>query len=125
MQRWGPHKNLNKEIFLTPVYCSHRMVISWFDPTYTGIIGSLVQCYVFPQVTNLLRIVQIGLGILTLALSVFALAFPVVTYISIIWVLAIVLLFVGIEQIIVGIFSPRRSKWSSIGLGFLFYFLRL
>jgi hypothetical protein len=42
MQRWGPHKNLNKEIFLTPVYCSNRMVISWFDPTYTGILLMII-----------------------------------------------------------------------------------
>jgi uncharacterized membrane protein HdeD (DUF308 family) len=29
------------------------------------------------------------------------------------------LFFVAIEQIILGIFSPRRSRWSSIGLGIL------
>jgi uncharacterized membrane protein HdeD (DUF308 family) len=29
------------------------------------------------------------------------------------------LFFVGIEQIIVGIFSPRKFRWSSIGLGVL------
>ena len=65
------------------------------------------------------RAVQIGLGVLTIALSIFALAFPATTFISIIWILAIVLFFVGIEEIIVGIFSPRRSKWSTIGLGIL------
>jgi len=66
-----------------------------------------------------LRAVQIGLGVLTIALSIFALAFPSVTYISVVWVLAIILFFVGIEQIIVGIFSPRKFRWSSIGLGVL------
>lgn len=66
-----------------------------------------------------LRAVQIGLGILTIALSIFALAFPGVTYISVVWLLAIVLFFVGIEEIIVGIFSPRKSRWSTIGLGVL------
>jgi uncharacterized membrane protein HdeD (DUF308 family) len=66
-----------------------------------------------------LRAVQIGLGVLTIALSIFALAFPGVTYISVVWVLAIILFFVGIEQIIVGIFSPRKFRWSSIGLGVL------
>jgi uncharacterized membrane protein HdeD (DUF308 family) len=66
-----------------------------------------------------LRAVQIGLGAITIALSIFALAFPAVTYISIVWILAVVLFFVGIEQIIVGIFSPRKSRWSSIGLGVL------
>lgn len=66
-----------------------------------------------------LRAVQIGLGALTIALSIFALASPAITYISIIWILAIVLFFVGIEQIIVGIFSPGKSRWTNIGLGIL------
>jgi uncharacterized membrane protein HdeD (DUF308 family) len=66
-----------------------------------------------------LRAVQIGLGAITIALSIFALAFPAVTYISIVWMLAIVLFFVGIEHIIVGIFSPGNSRWSSIRLGIL------
>ncbi|MGC2425497.1 MAG: DUF308 domain-containing protein [Nitrososphaeraceae archaeon] len=65
------------------------------------------------------RAAQIGLGVLTIALSIFALAFPASTFISIIWILAVVLFFVGIEEIIVGIFSPRKSRWSSIGLGIL------
>ena len=65
------------------------------------------------------RAVQIGLGALTIALSIFALAFPATTFISIIWILAVVLFFVGIEEIIVGIFSPGRSRWSTIGLGIL------
>ena len=66
-----------------------------------------------------LRAVQIGLGAVTIALSIFALAFPAIAYISVVWILSIVLFFVGIEQIIAGIFSPRRSRWSSIGLGIL------
>jgi uncharacterized membrane protein HdeD (DUF308 family) len=32
---------------------------------------------------------------------------------------SIILFFVGIEEIIVGIFSPRKSRWSTIGLGIL------
>src|SRR5919202_4395509 len=66
-----------------------------------------------------IRAVQIGLGVLTIALSIFALASPATTFISIVWILAVVLFFVGIEEIIVGIFSPRKSRWSSIGLGVL------
>jgi uncharacterized membrane protein HdeD (DUF308 family) len=66
-----------------------------------------------------LRAAQIGLGVLTIALSIFALAFPEFTYISVVWILAIVLFFVGIEQILVGIFAPGKSRWSSIGLGIL------
>jgi len=72
----------------------------------------------YPQKSpSWLRAVQIGLGSLTIVLSIFALAFPAVTYISVVWILAIVLFFVGIEEIIVGIFSPRKSRWSTIGLG--------
>ena len=66
-----------------------------------------------------IRAVQIGLGAITIALSIFALAFPATTFISIVWILSVVLFFVGIEQIIVGIFSPGKSRWSSIGLGVL------
>jgi uncharacterized membrane protein HdeD (DUF308 family) len=65
------------------------------------------------------RAIQIGLGALTIALSIFALVIPATTFISIIWILAVVLFFIGIEEIIVGIFSPRRSRWSTIGLGIL------
>jgi uncharacterized membrane protein HdeD (DUF308 family) len=65
------------------------------------------------------RAVQVGLGALTIVLSILALVFPAVTFSSIIWILAIVLFFVGIEQIIVGIFSPGKSRWTSIGLGIL------
>ena len=66
-----------------------------------------------------IRAAQIGLGVITIALSIFALAFPATTFISVVWILAVVLFFVGIEQIIVGIFSPGKSRWSSIGLGVL------
>src|SRR5918912_372714 len=82
-------------------------------------VGSYTYSMYIEKSPGWLRAVQIGLGALTIALSIFALAFPGVTYISVVWVLAIVLFFVGIEQIIVGIFSPRRSRWSCIGLGVL------
>jgi uncharacterized membrane protein HdeD (DUF308 family) len=65
------------------------------------------------------RAVQVGLGALTIVLSILALVFPAITFVSIIWILAIVLFFVGIEQIIVGIFSPGKSRWTSIGLGII------
>ena len=66
-----------------------------------------------------IRAARIGLGVITIVLSIFALAFPATTFISIVWILAVVLFFIGIEQIIVGIFSPGKSRWSSIGLGVL------
>lgn len=66
-----------------------------------------------------LRGVQIGLGVLVVILSIYALVFPVAAFVGIIWILAIVLFFVGIEKIITGIFLPQRSKWATIGLGVL------
>jgi uncharacterized membrane protein HdeD (DUF308 family) len=80
----------------------------------------MIYSSMYPQKSpGWIRAVQIGLGALTIALSIFALAFPGTTFISIVWVLAVVLFFVGIEEIIVGIFSPRKSRWSTIGLGIL------
>jgi uncharacterized membrane protein HdeD (DUF308 family) len=66
-----------------------------------------------------LRGVTIGLGVLVIILSIYALAFPVVAFVSVIWILAIILFFVGIEKIITGIFLPQRSRWATIGLGIL------
>lgn len=66
-----------------------------------------------------LRGVEIGLGVLVVILSIYALAFPAAAFVGIVWILAIILFFVGIERIIVGIFLPQRSKWATIGLGIL------
>ena len=62
---------------------------------------------------------QIGLGVLVIILSIYALAFPKVAFISVVYILSIVLFFVGIEQILVGIFIQSKSRWASIGLGIL------
>jgi uncharacterized membrane protein HdeD (DUF308 family) len=66
-----------------------------------------------------LRAVTIGLGVLVIILSIYALAFPAAAFVSVIWILCIILFFVGIEKIITGIFLPQRSKWATIGLGVL------
>ena len=66
-----------------------------------------------------LRGVQIGLGILVIILSIFALAFPGYTFLSLIVILSIVLFFVAIEKIITGMFLPTKSRWTTIGLGVL------
>ena len=66
-----------------------------------------------------LRGVQIGLGIITLILSIYALAFPAVTFLVLIVLLAVILFIVGIEMIISGIFLPGKGKWTTIGLGIL------
>ena len=72
-----------------------------------------------------LRGVQIGLGILVIALSIFALAFPGYTFLSLIVILSIVLFFVGIEKIITGMFLPTKSRSTAIGLGVLLIFAGL
>jgi uncharacterized membrane protein HdeD (DUF308 family) len=65
------------------------------------------------------RGVQIGLGIITVILSIYALAFPAVTFLAVIFILAIILFIVGIERIITGIFLPVKGRWTMIGLGIL------
>jgi uncharacterized membrane protein HdeD (DUF308 family) len=66
-----------------------------------------------------LRGVQIGLGIITVILSIYALAFPAVTFVAVVFILAIILFVVGIERIISGIFLRVRGRWTMIGLGIL------
>ena len=66
-----------------------------------------------------LRGVQIGLGISTVILAIYALVFPAVTFLAVIVILAIILLIVGIEKIITGIFLPVKGRWATIGFGIL------
>jgi uncharacterized membrane protein HdeD (DUF308 family) len=73
-----------------------------------------------------MRAVQIGLGIIALILSVYVLAFPAATFVAIVWIFGIILLVVGIERLISGIFERHgRSRWTSIGLGILVIILAL
>lgn len=65
------------------------------------------------------RGVQIGLGALTIILSIFALALPGFTFLSVVVLLSVILLFVGIEKVISGIFLQNKSRWATIGLGIL------
>jgi uncharacterized membrane protein HdeD (DUF308 family) len=73
----------------------------------------------FEKSPGWVRVAQIVLGILTIILSIYALAFPAVAFVSVVWILVIILFFVGIEKIITGIFLPQRSKAATIGLGIL------
>ena len=69
-----------------------------------------------------LRAAQVVLGVLTIILSIFALAYPGYTFISVVVILAVVMLFVGFEKIITGIFLPSRSsrgRLATVGLGIL------
>ena len=74
-----------------------------------------------------MRAVQIGLGIIALVLSAYVLAFPAITFVTIVYVLGIVLLIVGIERVVSGIFehSPGGSRWGSVGLGILVIIIAL
>ena len=64
-----------------------------------------------------IRMAQIGLGIIILILSILVLLNPVLGSISVIIILALLLLFAGIEKIISGIAFPGRARLFSIGLG--------
>ncbi len=66
-----------------------------------------------------LRGAQIGLGILVVILSIYALAYPGAAFVSLVLILGIILFIVGIEKIISGIFLPIKGRGATIGLGIL------
>ena len=53
--------------------------------------------------------------------------FPGGAFVALVWILGIVLLVVGIERVISGIFEhhPGRSRWGSVGLGILVIILAI
>jgi hypothetical protein len=53
----------------------------------------------------------IGLGALAIVLSILVLIHPGMTVVSIVYLAGIVLIIVGIEKIISGIFSRNKSRW--------------
>jgi uncharacterized membrane protein HdeD (DUF308 family) len=65
------------------------------------------------------RAAQIGLGILAIILSIYAIVYPGITLVTLVWILAIIFLIVGIEKVLSGIFIPSGSRWGTIGLGIL------
>ena len=65
------------------------------------------------------RAVEIGLGVLVIILSVLVLVHPGVTIVSIMYIAGIILIIVGIEKIISGIFVANKSRWGTVGLGVL------
>jgi uncharacterized membrane protein HdeD (DUF308 family) len=66
-----------------------------------------------------MRAAQIALGVIALVLSVYILAYPVLTFVTIVLLLGVALFVVGIERIIQGIVAPGKSRWGTIGLGIL------
>jgi uncharacterized membrane protein HdeD (DUF308 family) len=65
------------------------------------------------------RAAQIGLGVITIILAIYAIVYPGITLVTLVWILAIIFLIVGIEKVLSGIFIPSGSRWGTIGLGIL------
>jgi uncharacterized membrane protein HdeD (DUF308 family) len=70
-----------------------------------------------------LRVLQIGLGAISIIFSIVILAFPGIAIYTIILMLSVVLLIIGVERIAIGIAaspSPNKSsRFANIGLGAL------
>src|SRR5215472_6893695 len=65
------------------------------------------------------RAALIGLGALAIVLSILVLIHPGMTVVSIVYLAGVVLIIVGIEKIISGIFVKNKSRWGTVGLGVL------
>jgi uncharacterized membrane protein HdeD (DUF308 family) len=65
------------------------------------------------------RAVALGLGVVAIILSILVFVHPGITIVSIIYILGIILIIVGIEKIISGIFIANKSRWGVVGLGVL------
>jgi uncharacterized membrane protein HdeD (DUF308 family) len=65
------------------------------------------------------RLAQIGLGVIILILSIIVLLNPVLGSISIIFILALLLFFAGIEKVVSGIIGRGKSRLASVGLGII------
>jgi uncharacterized membrane protein HdeD (DUF308 family) len=61
----------------------------------------------------------IGLGAIAIVLSILVFIHPGRTVVSIIYLAGIILIIVGIEKIISGIFVANKSRWATVGLGVL------
>jgi uncharacterized membrane protein HdeD (DUF308 family) len=66
-----------------------------------------------------MRAVQIGLGIIILFLSIMVLFNPIFGTVSVVFFLALLLLFAGIEKVIIGFTPSGKSHFISIGLGII------
>ena len=65
------------------------------------------------------RYAEIGLGIIAIILSILVFVHPGMTIVTIIYILGIILIIVGLEKIISGLFEGGRSRWGTVGLGAL------
>lgn len=71
----------------------------------------------FLKSSNYSRAIQIGFGIITIVLSIFVILNPVVGFLSLIWLLGILLLVIGIEIIVSHFITPHKSRVAGIALG--------
>jgi uncharacterized membrane protein HdeD (DUF308 family) len=69
--------------------------------------------------TGWMRTIQIGLGLIILFLSIVVLFNPIIGTVSVVYFLALLLLFAGIEKVIVGFTPSGTSHLISIGLGII------
>jgi len=65
------------------------------------------------------RAVEVGLGVIAIILSGLVFVHPGITIASIMYIAGIILIVVGIEKIISGIFVANKSRWGAVGLGVL------
>src|SRR3712207_5568985 len=68
------------------------------------------------QIPNWMRAFQIGFGILTIILSMLVLFNPVSGFLSLVWILGILLFVIGIEIIVSHVFTPHKSRVAWIAL---------
>ena len=77
------------------------------------------------RVPGWVRAAQIGLGALAIIISISLLVIPGAVLTTIIFIIGILLLIVGIESVISGLFVKSKSRMGSIGLGILVIILSL
>ena len=65
------------------------------------------------------RYAEIGLGIIAIILSIAVFVRPGWTVLTIFYILGIILIIVGLEKIISGLFEGGKSRWGTVGLGVL------
>jgi uncharacterized membrane protein HdeD (DUF308 family) len=65
------------------------------------------------------RAAQIGLGAIIIILSISILSQPAIATVSLVLLAAVILLIVGIERVIYGVFIRHRARLPTIGFGIL------
>ena len=86
---------------------------------YNTLFYKLVIMTTINKSPQWMRGVQIGLGALTILLSITAMLLPGLTMLSLVILIAIVLVVTGIEKIITGLFISHKSRFLTVGLGIL------